>query len=611
MKKFFLLSLIFTAILESAGAQDLDTLKAKMQTITIRQNRLEIPFSRSARNIDVFEKKEIHRSPVQSLAGMLSYTPGVDVRQRGPVGVQADLSIRGGTFDQALVLLDGIKMTDPQTGHHALNVPVNLESVQQIQVLKGPGARIYGQNAFTGAVNIITKIPGQRRIAVDGYGGDFDSYGGTASMALPGKSYSQYLSLSRDYSGGYRYNTDYGINNVFYQSNLKTGAGKFKLMGGYTDRTFGANGFYASPQYKDQWESIQTSIASAGYEYRNAAVTLKPRIYWRRNHDKYRLRRDDPSFYQNIHTTNVVGGEVNTSVRTSLGETGVGLEYRNEQIDSNNLGNHQRDNAGLYAEHHLRLFDRLDVTPGLYLNWYSDYDWNLFPGIDVAYMISPSFRVYANVGKSYRVPTYTDLYYTGPTNIGNPHLKPEEAVTWEGGLRYIGNGLLATASYYHRNADNLIDWVRASANDPWQPQNFYNVLTDGVELSVEMVPAQWLGDNFIINHVKASYTHTNSDLKNGVSTNSRYALEYVKDQLVIGINHKLYRNLTNDLKIRYMNRVALDSYWVMDSRVTWQQHKLSVFVEATNLTDRHYTETNLVPMPGRWIRTGFRYRFDY
>lgn len=587
-----------------------DTLTAELEPITIVQNRLEIPFSQAARDVDVLERAEVQKQPVQSLAGALSYVPGVDIRQRGPIGVQADLSIRGGTFDESLVLLNGIKLSDPQTGHHSMNVPVNMNNIKQVQVLKGPGARIYGQNAFTGAVNLITRVPDDKHLSISGYGGDFTSYGGTAALAMPGKRYSQYLSVSRDASDGYRYNTDYSIDNIFYQSELNALGGSFNVMGGYTAREFGANGFYASPQYKDQWESVKTSLASVEYQYTGNRVELKPRVYWRHNRDRYLLIRDNPSAYENIHKTDVIGTELNGKYDFSWGTAGFGLEYRNEQINSNNLGNHQRDNIGVFAEQELQLSDRLRVTPGLYLNWYSDYDWNIFPGIDLSYAATSKLKLFGNVGKSYRVPTYTDLYYNGPTNVGNPDLQPEEAVTYEGGARYVLKGMMAELSGFYRDGQEMIDWVRDSQDDPWKPQNFYNVDAKGIEASLELIPARMFGEDIFITRIKAGYEYIDKELKNGGGVNSRYALDNLNHQLILGVQHRIIGGLSNNLKVRYIDRATLDNYWLLDARLNYQYKRLNLYLEASNLTDTRYTETNLVPMPGRWIRGGVRYEFE-
>lgn len=593
-----------------------DTLQASMDEITIVQNRLSINFSEASRSVTVLDAAQLQDAAGQSMAQMLTYASGVDLRQRGPMGVQADLSIRGGTFEQSLVMLNGIKLSDPQTGHHSLNLPVNLNNVDKVQVLKGPGSRLYGQNAFTGAVNIITRPSKERRLNINGFGGQHSTFGGTAALNIPvGNASRNYISVSHNQSDGYRYNTDFDKTNLFLQSEMDALGGTFNLTGGYTDREFGANGFYASPQYEDQWESVQTGLASLGYKWSGSSVDIKPRFYWRRNEDTYRLRRDEPSFYENNHQTDVLGGEVQSSITSDFGKTGIGFEYRNERINSSNLGDHNRDNLGMYAEHRFTLFDRLTLSPGMYVNWYSDYDWSVFPGIDATYNVTGPLKWTANVGRSYRIPTYTDLYYTGPTNVGNPDLEPEEAITYETGLRYVSGRFFAQANVYLRDADQLIDWVRDSQDEPWQPQNFYNVDSKGVEVQTELIPARFNLPSALkrIRRISLNYNYIHSELKNEMGENSQYALNYLKHQIQAGITYGVFRNLQHSIhyKMADRNSEQLETYNLVDTKLAWKAADWSVFVEATNLFGESYDGPNLVPMPGRWVRGGFSYNLNF
>jgi len=577
-----------------------------LENVVIEENRLKIPFTAASRSIEVLEKTDLQQLPVQSVADALGYVAGVDVRRRGAMGVQADLSIRGGTFEQSLVLINGIKVSDPQTGHHLMNLPLNLDNVERIVVLKGPGARAFGQNAFAGAVNIITKIPEQRKVAFSGYGGAFGSYGGTVSLALPSEGYKQYISLSGDWSDGYRHNTDYSLLNAFYQSELELGGGKLQIQGGYTDREFGANGFYASPDATEQWETIQTGLLSLSYDKQLGNVTLKPRLYWRTNDDEYLFVRGQPEIYQNIHATNVLGAELNASIETDLGTTGLGFEYRKEDINSTNLGDWQRDNVGMFAEQHLKVGDRFNLTPGVYVNWFSDYGWNAFPGLDAGYLLGQNFRIYASVGRSFRIPTYTDLYYTDPANEGNPNLQPESAWNYEGGVKISNKFLFAQLGYFRRDSNNLIDWIKDSDDDPtWQPRNFSSIVVSGWEMSLEADPSR-LESGSPFTHLSLAYTYIDAQLDEAQTVNSRYVLENIRHQLVGRGAYRFLKNFSHSIAVRFVDRVSLDNYWLTDTRLTWEKGDFDLFAEVNNLFDQEYTEVNLVPMPGRWIRLGAR-----
>ena len=600
----YLFTSTFLALSTAHGQTD--TLQTvELADVVISENRLQTPFSESARSIYIVTKEQIENAPVQSVNELLTYVAGVDIRQRGPAGVQADVSVRGGTFEQTLVLINGVKMSDPQTGHHQLNLPVDVSAIERIEVLKGPAARIYGQNAFAGAINIITKVPDKRAVSAGVYGGDFNTFGGNLGWALPGEQYGQHLTLSHDQSEGYRPNSDYRISNVFYQSYLNAGLGKFMLMGGHTRRAFGAGGFYVPES--EEYEEVTTTLVSAGYQVKADRWTVQPRVYWRRNHDDYVFRRSDPAFFNNLHTTQVYGSELNSTYYSRWGLTGLGVEFRQEAIESTNLGNRDRSIAGLFIEHRFYFFDRLDITPGLYVNWYSDYGWNYFPGIDASWEMTPAFRAFANIGRSFRIPTYTDLYYDGPTNVGNDDLRPEDAMTYEGGVKYFGKNMWGQVSYFWRDASQLIDWVRMADDDPWQPRNFYDVDVQGLEAGInfDFDTDAW------INTLSLNYTYLDADLKNTEGIQSRYALDNLNHQLVLGADHKIWNRLRHHLRARYLDRATLKDYFLLDSRIYYQAEKFELYVEATNLTDTEYTEAGYVTMPGRWLRVGASFALPY
>ncbi len=626
LKPYFIF--IFLAPLISTQAQTDSLRTIELVNVIIAENRLQVPFSESARSIHIITREDIGHSPAQSVNELLTYVTGVDVRQRGPGGVQADVSVRGGTFEQTLVLINGVKLSDPQTGHHQMNLPVTLDAIERIEVIKGPAARVYGQNAFAGAINIVTRVPDQPQVSTRAYGGDFQTFGGSMGLTLPGQRYRQHLSLSHDRSAGYRPNADYQVTNAFYQLCLKTKSGQFNIMGGHGWRTFGAGGFYVPES--SEYEEVTTSLLSLDYQGKAGRWTFQPRVYGRRGHDDYVFLRDSPAAYRNMHTTHVAGAELNTTYRNVLGVTGLGTEVRHERIGSNGirtrrdstgaaintvtvpfLGQRQRTLLGFFVEHRFLLSDRLDVTPGLYVNWYSDYGWNYFPGIDASWEVDAAWRLFANVGRSFRIPTYTDLYYDGPTNIGNDQLRPEDAITYEGGVKYFGKTVWGQASYFRRDASQLIDWVRSGEEVPWQPRNFYDVDVQGVEVGVNINFSK--KEDPLFRTLSLNYTYLNADLKNTETVESRYALDILTHQLILGADHRIWRGLRHNLRARYLDRATttLKDYFLLDSRVYHQTEQLNIYVETTNLTDTRYSEAGYVPMPGRWLRAGVSFKWKY
>jgi vitamin B12 transporter len=592
-----------------------------LDNMVISGNRISTPFSEASRNIQIISKEQISKSPAQSIPEILSYAPGVDIRQRGPMGVQSDIGIRGGTFEQTLILLNGIKLTDPQTGHHIMSLPIPLDHIHQIEILKGPGARVFGQNAFAGAVNFITKAPEERRIGFRSYGGSFGSFGGNLSLSLPSGQSRTYMSFSGDRSDGYRHNTDYSIINGFMQHDYQLKHGELNLTLGLSDREFGANGFYASPDFTEQYEEVRTSITSLGYKTEINNLKLLPRVYWRYNRDKYQFIRENPGAYQNLHETNTYGVELNGTYQSSVGISGLGIEYRNEAIhgewlrggtwSKSNLDGFQRDNFGLFADHKFKVAQGFDVTPGVYVNWYSDFGWNAFPGIDIGYNLTNSMRIYGNAGKSYRVPTFYDQYYSSPVEMGNPDLKPEEAFTYEIGFRYMKRGVSLEANYFIRDATELIDWVYDTQDSIWRSQNFQDIVTDGIEVSVSFDLNKLIAHNFPIQSIGFSYNFLNQAMNQVEHVQSRYILEHIRNQAIMHVDFTIIGNLKNSFKMRYIDRMEQEPYLLIDDRLYYSKDdQFTIFIEATNLTNQQYTEV-MTPMPGIWIRGGLSFQVGF
>ncbi|AFL86337.1 outer membrane cobalamin receptor protein [Belliella baltica DSM 15883] len=611
MKKRLLLPTLMIISFIAKGNQD--TTLVDLGEVIIKENRIEIPFNKISRNISIISRKDIETTPARSLQEVLAFTPGVDVRQRGVSGVQGDVGIRGGGFEQTLMLINGIKMTDPQTGHHIMNIPVPLQAIQRVEVMKGPASRIYGQNAYAGAINIVTMLPETQGLNIQAYGGDFGMKGISAVSSLPinlpfGK-YKQTLSFSHDASSGYWYNSDYKVSNIFYEGGLDLNdRNELRTMIGYTDRTFGANGFYTN-SFPDQWESIQTFLASLSHTYNHENIYLQTRAYWRRNTDEFRLRRNEPAFFTNNHITDVLALEFNGRYESKFGTSGFGIEGRNEQIESSNLGNRERSFLGIFAEHRVEFWNDFDFRAGVYSNYYNEYGWKHFPGAELGYQISNNSRVYTNYGASYRIPSFNDLYYEDPSNFSNPNLVPEEAQSFEVGYKFNKQGFRFELVYFNRYTENLIDWSREPSDivpnpNRWTPRNISEVTFQGIETGAQYA-LNLGGKKFKLKEVSLSYNFIDASLNQAAGVESRTSLTALRHQAIAGVQSEFFTNLELNLKTRYIERMSLDPYFLMDIRVDYNRLKaFGIFAEASNVTNADYVEAGFVQMPGRWFRAG-------
>lgn len=608
MKALF--TALFTSIVVFAASQEMDTIL--FSEVLILEDRIPAKISETARSVVVITADEIKKMNAVSLNEVLSFVAGVDVRQRGPLGVQADVGIRGGSFDQTLVLINGMKVSDPQTGHHAMNLPVALENIERIEVIKGPAARLYGPNAFAGAINIITKPGNENQVFVAVGYGENQLYSGNATVNLSGKKLKQTLSLSASGSDSFVYNTDFAIQNVFYQAAAKIKRTEIGLIAAANAKKFGANSFYSSTDFRDQYEETETYFGGVSASHTGEKGTvLRGKVYGRKHKDHYVFIRDNPSVYENFHTSNVLAAEFGAQKKIGLGNLNFGIDTRNEQLESSNLGNHERWVSSGFLDYRV-VVGKLLINPGANVSLISDYDPQLFPGIDMSYELKKRLWLFGSYGTSFRVPTYTDLYYVGPQNIGNDQLTPETAWNLEMGVKKDGKFGRASATVFRKQAENGIEWVRSDDSAKWQARNLHQVTTFGLEASLLLKMGKLWSSQKVLEQLSLSYAHLNADFSVNQDFDSKYQIENIRHQVISSINHRLPFGFHHQLSARIIDRFHFDeAYAIVDSRIYRQTERYLLYVEVSNLANTVYRETNLVQMPGRWIRVGGRVNINF
>ncbi|WP_018676498.1 TonB-dependent receptor [Riemerella columbina] len=604
MKKQIFSVLLLSLSLSFVSAQETEN---SIDQVVLQGKFLNLPYKKVNENIEVITQKEIQQSPAQSLDDLLQQISGMDIRRRGVNGVQSDVSIRGGSFDQVLVLVNGVRMNDSQTGHNNMNFPVDLSAIDRIEVIKGPAASRFGQNAYAGVINIVTKAQLGKSVTIKAEGGDFSTYELGLVAQASNEKQSHLFQANSFSTEGYRYNTDAKINKVFYQNQFNIKDGKIQFQAGFSEKKFGANGFYASPKFKDQYEETQASIVSLGYQQKHGALNLNANAYWRRGQDEYILIKQKPQIYRNHHIGNNIGGEFNASYASSLGTTGLGVELRKEFFVSYNnnpkisMGDRERFVTQLFFEHHFSLLNnQLQISPGISWANYGKEGNFFYPGINLGYDINNQHKVYAGVAKVHRIPTFTDLYYISGTDEGNPNLKPESAISSEVGYRFMGKAIGFKLSGFMKQSNDAIDWVKKDMNDKWQVRNIGEINTKGIEVSLNQKVTPWLKYDL-------DYTYLENEYQNPEQLLSKYALENLKHQFVGKLNIDFTKNLTNEWAYRYSERVNLGSYNLLDTKLTYHRNDYKLYLLINNLTNTEYTETNLVPMPKRWFHIGMSY----
>jgi len=619
-----------------------DSTEVKMEydldEIEVSAQRTPALYSQVARIVSVIDRKEIEATAAQSVQEMLEYVAGIDVRQRGAEGVQADVSIRGGTSDQLLILLNGINITDPQTGHHNLDLPVNLSQIERIEVLEGPAARIYGPNAFSGAINIVTKQNEQNKINLATSGGSFGFFNGNAGCAFGTQKIRNSLAFNYKRSDGYIDNTDFHTLNGFYTNRLNTKNGTLDFQAGASVKGFGANSFY-SPKYPNQYETTKNLFTSLKWKDKGK-LHWTPALYYRRHLDKFELFRDNPaSWYtgHNYHQTNIWGANLNSWFEWKGGKTAFGAEYRSEHILSNVLGkkmNKPKDVPGEDAQYtksakrnilsafldHSVYWKRWALTAGVMGNWISEKDGlNFFPGIDISYSFWEHFKCYMGYNTSLRMPTFTDLYYEGTTNVGNSDLKPEKSATIEGGIKFSHPLIKGHWAVFYRKGRNIIDWVKTGSTEVWQSKNLTELKTLGTEIRLQVLLQDKFGAAFPT--IQLAYLY-NDMKKKDADFISHYALDYLRHKFTGSFRQKLYRNTWFDLKWIYQDRAGsyakyentksvgeteYQPFWLFDGKISYSQKHWMLFVAVKNIFDKKYNDIGNVTQPGRWLKAGMSY----
>ncbi|WP_411765970.1 TonB-dependent receptor plug domain-containing protein [Winogradskyella sp. A3E31] len=598
------LLLVLVAIFQ-LNAQELP--KQDLDSIVITSARIDLPFKENSRTINIITSEDIKNSAAITVADLLQQVAGVDIRRRGTGGSQADLYIRGGGFDQTLLLIDGIKMDDPQTGHHTLNAALPLEVIERIEIIKGPAARVFGQNAFTGAINIVTKKNLNNSVSVNAEAGSFGQLNGSVTAGVEKSNSSHIIHAGKLTSEGYRNNSDYDNSNYFLKSVFNKNSQPIEMIATFFERNFGAENFYTTNPSFNEYEETQNSLLGFTTEFKSDRFKIQPRVYWKRNQDMFLLRRNEPLFFRNFHISNKIGAEANASLTSNIGITGFGLDISKIYLRSNNLGNRQRFMATAFAEHRFSVAnDKLDITPGVAITYFSDFKFNAFPGLDVGFDISERLKAYGNIGFTYRIPTYTDLYYSDPRTNGNPDLEPEEAFSQEVGIKYVGTAFRASLAVFNRDAENLIDYIRPNTTEEiFTATNITEVNTKGLEFDASY--------NFKISDFNQTlafgYAYLDDNILEQNEDLSRYSLNTLKHQYTTRLSTQLFKNVRQNIVYKYAERTTGQTYNVWDASLVMKIQQLELSVTASNIFDADYIETGFTPMPPSNVLFGLRYGF--
>ncbi len=551
---------------------------------------------------------------MESPQDLLRQDSSIFLQERGAGGGQADLVLRGGSFEQALVLLNGFRINDSQTAHHNLDLPVPLDAMDSIEVLHGAGSTLHGADALSGVADFLTAAPSASSLRLRAGGGSFGSNEESLVAALVRKRWSSRLTASRNFSTGFMTDRDYRNEDASSETWISSRLGISDVLFAASDRSFGANQFYGP---YNSWERTKSWFASGRQELGSRTVAS---FGYRRHTDEFVLLRDNPSYYENNH----IDGSWQASLRHTLpiATSSVllfGLEADGDSIHSSNLGLHARNRGAGYVDLDLRpARRRWNLSAGLREELFSGgLQSTLSPHLAGSLRLTNQIKLRASGGYGFRLPTYTDLYYSNPATIGNAHLKPESAWSGEAGVDWTPSSRfsLSATGFYSRQHDT-IDYLRATSLpnsllpadckvNTWCAANLSGLRFAGAESSVKWIPAKG-------QLVQVAWTGLVGAQPSLNGLQSEYALNYPVENLHATWTATLGRVLT------VTNSVAIakpyqqtgnqpwnpDPYPVWNAALTHDSGKFRPYLRLANLSNTGYQEINGVAMPGRSITGG-------
>jgi iron complex outermembrane receptor protein len=585
-----------------------------------------VPLAESPRSVEVLPLKEKSLA-AESPQDVLRQDSSVFLEERGAGGGQADIVLRGGSFEQTLVLLNGFRINDAQTSHHNLDLPVPMEAMDSIQVLEGAGSTLHGVDALSGVVDFLTAAPSHDSLFVRAGGGSFESNEESLLAAATRGRWSGRATAERNFSTGFMTDRDYRNEDASVESWSASRLGVTDLLFASSDRAFGANQFYGN---YPSWERTKGWFASARQEIGTQTVAA---FGYRRHTDDFVLLRDDPAIYENNH----VDGSWQASLRHTMNLPAgalllMGIEADGDSIQSYNFSGGARSFAlGLHARNRGAGYVDLDWSP-------PKKRWNLSAGareeifsggaqavfspqLAGSFRIADALKLRASGGYGFRIPTYTDLYYSDPATLGNPNLKPESAWSGDAGADWTPSSRIAlsvTGFYSHQH--DTIDYVRsaivpnpnlpasceinsAQPANTWCAANLNGLHFAGVESTLTWIPAK-------SQIVRIAWTglHGAQGALHGLE--SEYVFNYPVQNVHAAWNAGLGRDFVLTNAVELAQRYRQTVYPVWSATLTHNAGRLRPYLRLSNLSNTGYQEISGVNMPGRSIVGGVALQFE-
>jgi iron complex outermembrane recepter protein len=560
------------------------------QDVVVTAAATPVELGTVTRTLTVITRDQIQRLPVRSIADVLRLTTAVDVRARGERGVQTDFAVRGANFGQMLVLVDGVRLNDAQSGHHNGDIPVPLDGIERIEILHGPGSSIFGADAFGGTVNVITRKGVQPASAVV-EAGSFGLVAARGQAGIERDAVREVVAVAVDRSSGFMFERDFVTVGLSSRTSIGERTG---VLASYLWKDFGANGFYGNAP-SHEWTN-QTLVAidhrlggGAGWQFGATGS-------YRTHGDHFLFDVGRPGVSENRHRTHATLAALRASRAVgNRGSLTSGIEGGADWVRSTNLGDHETRRISGFAEWRYAPATRTQLDAGVRVDRYTEFGTAWSPSLGVGWWPSDLIRLRASGGRAFRVPTFTERYYQDPANLARPEVHAERAWAEEVGLDFLPvDGWMASATMFGRQDHDVIDWLRPTTAERWRTYNIRDVDTVGAEFSIRRA---WTDGSF----VQAGYTLLDVNAA-AVTQLSKYVLDYAPHSVTIAASIALPAAVQIAPRIEVKRRtrsIGKSEYAVFDLRLSRGFGIHEIRVEGTNLGNATYQEVLGVAMPGR------------
>ncbi len=566
-----------------------------LDTIVITKNKIHLLHSYSIESATL--KNFSFSSPIEALGAL-----PLDLQSRSlKGGIQSDFSLRGSTYQGVLVLIDGQRVNDPKLGHYNCDLALTREDIQRIEVIPGVGSSIFGPDAIGGAINIILKKPKEKKRILESSFGSHQTKSGTFSITEKRDNLGARFSLERQESKGFYYDTDFKRFAATLNSCLDIPDGQFDINLGYLEKEFGAYDFYTPGLGYPSKEWIKAYLLNTGFCLDKEGFIIKPNFLWRRHYDKFVLDKTGtkPKQALNYHRSDVYTPNIYFQKETkNLGRIGLGLEYGEERINSTVLGKHNRKHKSIFIDSSKELTPKLSLGLSTRIDDYDDFGQAYAGSLNFRYKIFGGYSLHSGISRSIRIPTFHELYYDDPFTTGDAGLSCEKSLNYESGLDYKKEEFSAGATFFLRQEEDFIDWIRRTPAEKWKAENITEAQVKGAEAYLRLK----LNQNLTID---SNYTYIDKCAK-GSGYLYKYGPNYIKHLFNNTFSFNLPLGIQS-IGFTYKRKPHRDGWFLLNTSFSCRLNKASqVFLEISNLLNVEYQEIEGIPQPGRWVEAGLR-----